>query len=273
MFTYDPRSSLRKDEQYLCQAIHQIAETNGELTCIAGSFPLTEILHQKGLPGFTSHDVNIFTTIKLTDQDINKLVRIVEKHTTDTVIEWYNNTDQSVDGRGSMVSNLLSIKDFYIYNRLDRNTRGKPKEGYKLQMISVLDSVSRTDYSKRNNRSFSIRTMQTFDISVCKCAIPDVFDVSTIITLALTDVMAHRMEYDMRKFTLTDITWGRLTKYVSRGFILTAFRFDDDKIIRMNENMPFPLMNGSSFDIAVVDDNTTSSDRLEEESDAVQCGA
>ena len=267
MLTYDPRSSLGKDEQYLCQIIHQIAQINEELTCIAGSFPLTEILHQKGLPVFTSNDVNIFTTLELTDQDIKQTVRIIKRHAKDSVIEWYNNTDRSIDGCGSMVPNLLSVTDFYIHDRLQTNTRGKAREGYKLQLISVLDNVSRTDFSKLNNRSFSIRTMQNFDISVCKCAIPDVFKASTIITLALADITAHQMEYDMKKFTATDITWGRLSKYTSRGFVLFAFRFDDDKSIRMNENTLFPLMNGLSLDIAMVDDSTTSSEGIEEESE------
>jgi len=263
-FTYDPRSSLRKDEQYLCQAVHQIAETNGELTCIAGSFPLTEILRQKGLPAFMSNDVDLFTTLDLTDQSINEMVHIIKKHTKDSVIEWYNNTDQPVNGSRSTVPNLISIKDFYIYNRVKTSTRGRAKEGYRLKLISVLDSVSRTDYSRRNNRSFSMRTMHNFDINVCKCAIPDVFDVSTIITLATTDIAARQMEYDMRKFTITDVTWVRLTKYISRGFNLVAFRFDEDKIIRTNEHMPFPSINGFSFDIAMVDDNTTQPDTLGE---------
>ena len=264
-FAYDPRSSLREEEQYLCQVVHKIAEANGELMCIAGSFPLTEILHQKGLPTFVSNDVDIFTTLEFKDQDANKIVHILEKHMKRSVIKWYNNTDQSVNGFGSMVVNLLSIKDFYIYNRLEINTASKAREGYKLQLISVLDSVPRTDYSRRNNRSFSIRTMQNFDISVCKCAIPDVFNVSSIITLAFNDIMAHQMEYDMRKFTTTDIAWGRLTKYISRGFLLSAFRFDDDKSITTNEHMLFPSLNGGSFDIAMVDDNTTSSESLGEE--------
>ena len=78
-FSHDRSSPLRKEEQYICQAVNQIAIENKELACIAGSFPLVQLLRQNSLPTFFPGDIDIFTTANLTIKEIAKILEVLQQ--------------------------------------------------------------------------------------------------------------------------------------------------------------------------------------------------
>ena len=67
------------------------------------------------------------------------------------------------------------------------------------------------------------------------------------------------MEYDIKKYTTPETAWKRITKYIERGFNLTGFCFDDDKVVSIGQNCFAPLINGLSFNVCMIDDNDTTS--------------
>ena len=124
-----------------------------------------------------------------------------------------------------------------------------------------------TESMNKSNTDFATRTIDLFDINICKCAIPNLFQMRNVTTPSLSDILSHKMEYDMRRFTSAEVMWNRVTKYLNRGFALVALRFDDNKIIQANEDLFRPLINGFGFDVAMVDDSTASTSTSNDDDD------
>jgi hypothetical protein len=268
-FVHDDLSSLSRDEQYLCQAIYQLAKENGKFACIAGSFPLTEILKQKGITSFKSNDVDIFTTLSLNNREIREMVGIVEAQTRDSFIEWRNNPNLSDFENYSTKGNLRGVTDFRIRTKLNQDGwhGSSCYKGFKIQLISIVDNMSSIDSQNETSTDFATRTINLFDINICKCAIPNLFEMRNITTPSISDILTHKMEYDMRRFASAEVMWNRITKYLNRGFTFIAIRFDDNKIILADKNQFRPLINGFGFGVAMVDDSTTSTFQSDDESD------
>jgi hypothetical protein len=72
-FSHDRSSPLHKEEQYICQAINQIATENKDFACIAGSFPLVQLLRQNSLPTFSQGMWIYLLQLSLPDENFQKL--------------------------------------------------------------------------------------------------------------------------------------------------------------------------------------------------------
>jgi hypothetical protein len=81
--------------------------------------------------------------------------------------------------------------------------------------------------------AFAINTVVRFDISVCKCVIPNLLALDKILTMSRLDIVNWEMEYDMRKFKSVEIVWKRILKYSARGFKLCRLQFGDQRVIHL----------------------------------------
>ena len=72
-FRVYPSSSLPKLHQVLCQMLYQTALQNNKRACIAGLYALELVIKQMGRTSFHSNDINIFTTLYLSKEDLEKI--------------------------------------------------------------------------------------------------------------------------------------------------------------------------------------------------------
>ena len=84
-----------------------------------------------------------------------------------------------------------------------------------------------------NEHEFAVEVVDRFDISVCKCVIPNLFKLNCVLAVSRSDILNWEMEYDLRKLKSTDNAWKRLLKYSIRGFKLSRLRFDNSQVIHM----------------------------------------
>jgi hypothetical protein len=252
-FSHDRSSPLRKEEQYICQAIDQIATENKDFACIAGSFPLVQLLRQNSLPTFFPGDVDIFTTTILTGRELSKIVEVLRRCLPDFDFD-VNNEYAPVSSHYAMV-NVRGITTFRARSRFSSEIM------YKSQPVQIIFVNSHDCFGKlsfiKDSDDFASYIMNCFDINVCRCAMPDIRDPMRIISTATQDIFSRRMEYDIRKYTSSETAWRRITKYIERGFNLTAFRFDDEKVITIGQRCFEPIVNGASFDVCMIDDIDT----------------
>ena len=69
-FRLVPGYSLSMAHQKLCQMIYQLALRNDERACIAGSYALQQITKDMGRSTFESNDVDVFTTLYFSVEDM-----------------------------------------------------------------------------------------------------------------------------------------------------------------------------------------------------------
>ena len=80
---------------------------------------------------------------------------------------------------------------------------------------------------------FAVKVTDRFDISVCKCVIPNLLQLNEVVAMCRSDIQFWEMEYDMRKYKQSKISWKRIVKYASRGFKMTKLRFGENRVINL----------------------------------------
>jgi hypothetical protein len=213
--------------QKLCQMIYQLALHNDERACIAGSHALQQVMKEMGRATFRSNDVDVFTTLYFTAEDMKILERKFEEQCRDYFfcVDKIMESRSRVDGM-RQIWNLVVMQIQRIGNIAEVQTMDPPIQ------IVVLNNELPHDL-RSNDHGFAVEVVDRFDISVCKCVIPNLFKLNRVLAISRSDILNWEMEYDLRKLKSTDNAWKRLLKYSTRGFKLSRLRFDNSQVIHM----------------------------------------
>ena len=182
--------SLPIQHQILCQIIYQIALANDKRACIAGSYALDMIMKEMGRNSFRPNDVDIFTTLYFTEEDYDKIKRKFSKECTNYLLCF----DKRFESR-SRVDRMRQVLNVTIqYNAyLDQVTQIDPP----LQII-VIDNELPV-YLRPDDIGFANDIVERFDISICKCIIPNLLRLNEVVAMCRSDIQFWEMEYDMQK--------------------------------------------------------------------------
>jgi hypothetical protein len=82
-FHLTPNCSLPISHQIFCQILYQVALHNRQRACIVGSFALKQLMTQMNRTSFNHNDVDVFTTLYFTEEDMNILERKFEQNCTE----------------------------------------------------------------------------------------------------------------------------------------------------------------------------------------------
>jgi hypothetical protein len=203
---------------------------------------------------FTHNDVDIFTTLYFTDENMRMLEHKFEQNCTkhyffiDKIMESKSRVDKM-----RQIWNIRIVRVWY----LDHTTTVDPP----LQII-VLDNELPTDL-RPDDHGFAVNTVERFDISVCKCVIPNLLALDRVVAMSYLDVVHWEMEYDMQKFKTVEIAWKRILKYSARGFKLCRIRFGERKVIHLVDGNVRIFIRGNR----VLSNETTSYSSIEQTED------
>jgi hypothetical protein len=220
--------SLSTAHQKLCQMIYQLALRNDERACIAGSYALQQITKDIGRTTFESNDVDVFTTLYFSVEDMIIFERKFDALCDDSyiIIDRLMESYSRVDGMRQIWN--FAIVGIKRVGNIVRLQRVYPP----VQLIVLNNELPRN--LQLNDREFAKEVVDRFDISVCKCAIPNLFELNRAVAMSrsvLLDIVNREMEYDLRKLKSTDNAWSRLLKYVARGFKLNRLRFGNCQVM------------------------------------------
>jgi hypothetical protein len=237
---------LPKQHQILCQIIYQIALANDERACIAGSHALEMIMKEMGRNSFTPNDVDIFTTLYFTDEDYDKIKRKFSKECKNHFLFFDKRFESRyrVDRMRQVLNVTIKYKGY-----LDHITQIDPP----LQII-VLDNELPVDL-RPDDIGFANNVVDRFDISICKCVIPNMLRLNEVVAMCRSDIQFWEMEYDMRKFKKSETSWNRIVKYATRGFTLTKLRFGENRVINLQDGNLRVFVGGNELLSNVTEDN------------------
>jgi len=213
--------------QVLCQIIYQLALHNDNRACIAGSHALQQVMKEMGRTTFRSNDVDVFTTLYFTPENMRSLERKFEKQCTNHffTVDRIMESKSRVDGM-RQIWNLVIMQIRRLGNVTEVQRVDPPVQ------IIVLDEERPCDL-RPDDSGFAGEVVDRFDISVCKCVIPNLLRLNHVVTMSRSDILNWEMEYDLRKLKSTNNAWNRLLKYSTRGFKLSRLRFDSGQVIHM----------------------------------------
>jgi hypothetical protein len=219
--------SLPKSHQMLCQMIYQLALRNNERACIAGSHALQQVMSELGRTSFKSNDVDIFTSLYFDDENIKILEHKFQQLCSDHLVM----TNKLLESR-SGVDGMRQIWNIEIFGLQRTGNVSAVRSIYPPLQVIVLNNELPIEL-RPDDHGFAVSVVERFDISVCKCVIPNLFRLDQVVAMSRSDIINWEMEYDMRKFKRTKLAWKRIVKYADRGFKLCRLRFEDNNVIRM----------------------------------------
>jgi hypothetical protein len=184
-------------------------------------------MKEMGRTTFRSNDVDVFTTLYFSAEDMKSLEWKFEEQCTNYffVVNKIMESSSRVDGM-RQIWNLVVTRIHRVGNVAELQIVDPP-----IQII-VLDNELPRDLQP-NDHGFAVEVVDRFDISVCKCVIPNLFRLNCVVAISRSDILNWEMEYDLRKLKSTDNAWKRLLKYATRGFKLSRLRFDNSQVIHM----------------------------------------
>jgi hypothetical protein len=222
--------SLSVAHQKLCQMIYQLALRNDKRARIAGSYALQQVMKDMGQTTFESNDIDVFTTLYFSVEDMVIFERKFDELCDDSyiIIDRLMDSYSRVDGMRQIWNfAILGIKR--VGNLVELQRVYPP-----VQLIVVNKELPRN--LQLNDHRFAKEVIDRFNISVCKCAIPNLFELNRAVAMSysvILDIINCEMEYDLRKLKSTDNAWNRLLKYASRGFKPSRLRFGNSQVIHM----------------------------------------
>jgi hypothetical protein len=208
------------------QFFRQICKDEGDSIVLAGSSALERrMMDHHGCSAFQPNDVDFFTSAHLIGRDVFDYVKefnnIQSEYTLEVVQIRLPHTYPQYHNNG-----VHSIYNFRLSQNLGANWC-TPLVLPGPQLICM--QASR--YGGRDLNRFVEEVLDSFDISVCKCAILDPLAMENVYTVADGDIKKKVLEYDLRNFTSADVMRERLQKYTDRGFDVDRIRIGRKVIV------------------------------------------
>lgn len=208
------------------QFFRKICKDQGDSIVLAGSSALERrMMDHHGSSAFQPNDVDFFTSAHLKQGEVFERVKefnkIQSEYTLDVVQIKLPHTYPQYHNNG-----IHSIYNFRLSQNLGVNWC-TPLVLPGPQLICMKTSR----YGGRDLKRFVDEVLDSFDISVCKCAILDPLAMESVYTLADGDIKKKVIEYDLRNFTSADVMTERLEKYTERGFDVDRIRMGRKVIV------------------------------------------